>query len=600
MKFARRSVVVLAAILMTAATSFGQAVSQLPANSMMVLHIKSMSGLSAKIASWAKQMNLLDRAPMMADPLGAALDQGKLHQGLNKDGDAAVAWIAPTIHPNAPMPDMSESVLFLLPVSDYTAFLTNFVSVTTDGAVSTGTPANGGPPMYFAKWGDYAACSPIKDIVTGTPGGLSIGGLAGKELDAKDAAFVVNMKAVRPRILPLMIAMRPQALSQIQRGFQNGPMQKYSSLVRTAANEALSWAQYFVTDCDAVCLSVNMSDDGLLSSTVADFQPDSPWGQTIAQLQDTDKPLLAGLPSTKYLVLGGGVDDPKILGQIVQTIVTPVLPEIEKLGPDGKPFLDYIDAIEQAVASQNEDAWGIVAPTGELGTSPLFQIIKVTSGDAKTLQGVAQKMGALQDSFKAMMPQNAQMPIQSTFTAAAKTVDGIQFDQTHVGIDMTAATSPEAMRASQFLTFLYGQDGMNVYSGAVNDNTFLVMGGLSDDLMTATVEAAKTSDDSMDKLAGIQATAAHLPTQRLAEVYVPLDVLVNTGFSYAAKFGVDMGASMEASDPIGITLATDGSSVRIDQYMPSKLAFGIADVVNKVSGARHEGAPGAPPPGGGL
>ena len=90
-------------------------------------------------------------------------------------------------------------------------------------------------------------------------------------------------------------------------------------------------------------------------------------------------------------------------------------------------------------------------------------------------------------------------------------------------------------------------------------------------------------------------TASHLPKERQAAFYLPVDVLVNTGFSYVAKFGIDMGVTMPASDPISVTIGTDGSAARMDGYIPSQTVVGVADIVKKLRGGA--GAPAAGPGG---
>jgi hypothetical protein len=329
-----------------------------------------------------------------------------------------------------------------------------------------------------------------------------------------------------------------------------------------------------------------------------DFKADSYYGQLIAQEKDTDRSLLAGLPEGKYLAFGGEIENPDVEKQLFSKFLDPVVAELSKMGADGQTAIDYIQSIEAVQSAQNGSAFGAFAPEGELGASPMLQFVALRHGDAKALADATSKMVQLQmEQMKSGAV--AAVPLQMSYTAAGKTVEGVTLDQMHVGIDMTKATTPEIARIGQFITFAYGTDGMNVYGGILNDTTYIQLAGLPDDKMTAAIVAAKAGEAPLSKRAGVVSTAAQLPTQRMAEIYVPLDTVVNTVFGYMAKFGLDMGVTMPESDPIGMTVATDGSTARIDSYIPLQIVTNAAKVGTKLM-APHAAPGGAPPAGGGL
>src|SRR4029077_7245920 len=124
---------------------------------------------------------------------------------LNEAGDAAIAVL-----PNEDKTKDEPSVVVLMPVSDYKAFIGNFAGATTEGDITSVTFPKSGKPGFVAQWGDYAAMSPNKSSVTKKPAGLEVTGLAAKELDAKDIVIFANMKSIREVALPKFKAARDE------------------------------------------------------------------------------------------------------------------------------------------------------------------------------------------------------------------------------------------------------------------------------------------------------------------------------------------------------------------------------------------------------
>jgi hypothetical protein len=249
--------------------------------------------------------------------------------------------------------------------------------------------------------------------------------------------------------------------------------------------------------------------------------------------------------------------------------------------------------------------FALLAPEGELGTSPLMQMISIRNGDAKTMQAATAKVLQLQAQMQNGTGAGG-MKVQMTYTPAGKTIGDVQFDQVHIGMDMAGVNNPQLAMIGTYMNFLYGQDGMNMYSGVLNDNTMLGMGGMSEEKMTAAINAAKSGDDPLSKLPGVTDIAPNLPSQRIAVMYVPIDTLVNTVFGYMAKFGLDMGVTMPPCDPIGAAVSTTGSTTRMDVFVPSQILTGASQVAAKLmvhtAVPPAQPAPGVvqPAPGGGL
>jgi hypothetical protein len=571
-----------------------QAISQVPGSALVVLHVKNMQDVSTKLASLASELGLTDQqAPAMTDLLGYVSAKTKVSKGLNTTGDFAVAVMDQV--PGQPAPaGNNPPILMFIPTTDYTALLSNYPDAKIDGGIAEVNID--GKTAYVANWGNYAVCSDSRDLLSLAPGGLKLADVAAKELDSKDICIVVNTQALRAKALPLFKMAQAQVRLQATAMLSTTPMAKYSSVIRTGMLQGIALAQKILDGCDVLTLGFNLTDNGISSTMVIDLKPDSELGQMVALEQNTDSSMLAGLPDGSYIFFGGGVSNPKSSAKFVNELIDPMIPQLDRLGDDAKPFEKYLQALKDSIAVQTASSYGMVAPQGELGAAPLIQFVATRTGDSKIMSTATQTMMGIQTQY-------AQPPMQTTFSTGAKTIGDATFDQYHVGLDLTAAqANPQAAMAMQYIAFLYGQDGLNMYMGPVNDTTYLTMGGLSDDMMTAAVAAAKAGSDPLAKNVGVQDTAGVLPKQRVGVFYFSVDTLVNTLLNYAGKFGFDMGVTMPQSDPIGVTMAANGSDIQVDGYVPIKAITGVSDVVKKAM-HRNQPPPGGAPsanPGGGL
>src|ERR1700722_7899873 len=384
--------VALAAVLMMSAAGQAQVMSQVPANALVVMHVKNLQDFSKKVATLATNLGATDaNAPAATDMEGFFIKQINASKGVNLAGDFAVAYLGKTPAPADAAPGNTPPILVLVPVTDYQALLSNYPDAKTDGGVSAVTMPDG-QPSYIANWGNYAAYGSTKEVLALTPGGFKIPDAAARELDAKDACIIVNMPAVRTKILPFMLMARTHIRLEAAAALGPTPMAKYTDAIRTGVEQVLNLAQKVIDTCNVVTFGVNLSDTGISSTAVIDMKPDSELGQLIAAEKDTDSSLLTGLPDGGYLCFGGAVSDPKGSAKLIAELVDPIIPQLDKVGDDAKPFMQFIQAIKDIAGAQTGVTFGMVAPQGELGTSPLIQFVGTRTGDVKTISTATQTM----------------------------------------------------------------------------------------------------------------------------------------------------------------------------------------------------------------
>ncbi|MGH7213406.1 MAG: hypothetical protein ACREIT_01295, partial [Tepidisphaeraceae bacterium] len=371
--------------------------------------------------------------------------------------------------------------------------------------------------------------------------------------------------------------------------------QKYIPIAKALANQLLDMAEQFIKETDAATFAVNLNDQGIATSLMAEFQPTSSLGLKVAQLKGTEQPLLNGLPDEKYLFVGGYAVDPKVAGKIAADLLDPIVKELATLGEDAAPFQAMADAIKQQIAATSSASMGMVAPEGMLGQASLVQVVGVLRGDAKAIRDASRKQFQSQEQVMNMFAGQAGQ-MTTTYTANAKTVDGIALDQFKSQLNLDPQT-PEAAQAQQALTMMYGPNGMTGYVGVLDDKTLISAAGVSDELLAGALTAAKAGNDTVGARQNIKAVAAQLPANRLAVWYIPLDVLVSTGLNYARQMGMQMQLQLPPDQPpIGMAVATQGNALGVESFIPAELVQNLVaagmQIMMQMKGGGGAGGPG--------
>jgi len=164
---------------------------QVPSQAVGVFEVKDLQALSDKVAKFAKTLGVDQFDPRFADPLAALQDEYELKQGINKNGDMAIAFFAPPKDEGVEK-EGDKQVIVLVPTSDFKAFLGNFQDVTDDGnGVWQVTVPKNKEKLFIAEHGAFAAAAKDKALLS-APVGVKLEGAAEKEAQTKDAIVYVN------------------------------------------------------------------------------------------------------------------------------------------------------------------------------------------------------------------------------------------------------------------------------------------------------------------------------------------------------------------------------------------------------------------------
>ena len=568
MKSLRRlsAVVVVAAIMLFTCAVRAQVLQQIPEQALVVVKINSLSSFSTKFGKLATDLQLVAQVPQLADPLAALQDKLKIQNGVDKNGEAAFAYLDPAVAGG----NDDKSVLILLPVSDYKAFIGNFADAKEEGGIATVKFADSEEDAYVANWGKYAVVSPSKEIAALKPTGLKVqGAVTAKEMQSKDVVMLANLAQLKTKLQPQLAKSKEEVLEQVSKGMENNEeAKKYTPAVKALVSQLINVADSFLRDAQSATFGITIGDAGISTTLMAEFEPGSYIGNLAKSAKNSDASMLTGLPAGKYLFFGGSVNDPENVAKVFDDLLGPVTTELKTIGDEKATAINkYVDSLRKYVVATKSQSWGMIAPSGAIGQEPLFQIVSIQSGDPAIMKQSYQDMMATQKELMSAfgVPDDA---MKTTTTPNAKTIDGVNFDQTHTDMNVGG---PNAAQAENMMKIMYGPEGMNALTGVVGDR--LIVGfGANDQTLSQTIAAVKAKEDPVGKMPGVATVNAQLPKSRVVAVHLPLDEVITTIGTYAGAMGMPIQIQLPPDlAPIGFTLSSESTAIRVDSYTSTDL-----------------------------
>jgi hypothetical protein len=318
-----------------------------------------------------------------------------------------------------------------------------------------------------------------------------------------------------------------------------------------------------------------LNDKGLQTCVMAEFKQGSYGGNLAAKMKNTDQPLMGGLPARKYFAAGGATIEPSVASKVIGDLLDPISKELANT-QSGKSFAAGIDAMKKSLGATKSVAFGYPMPTGALGADSILQSVTVMKGDSAAIYDGQKKMiGAMGDLMKIVPQQPGAPKMNYEMTPGAKTVGDTKLDSYAFNMQVDE-NNPQAAQMQQVMAFIYGPNGMGGTFGPVGKDSFLFVQGGTDKLLQDAVAAAKGNADPLSGEAGVKEVTMHLPKQRVLVEYVYVDNIINSAVRYAQGFGVQVKVALPQNlPPVGFTMASEGSAVRFDGYVPTNLVQSV-------------------------
>ena len=563
----------------------------IPQDALLVVKANNLQQVNDDFAALAREWALDQMEPTFADPLGAFKQESGMANGINFDGDAAFYFA------NGDMNGDEPPMVILVPISDYEAFTSNFEDVRKTDGVDTGTfpGTGGGEPAYMADWGDYAAISPIIDLVRSRPeAGIELGGVTADRLDSRDLVLYANFRQLGPMLQAAFDeeGVKDDAFGEFDNEFDGEApeaIQKYKPVIRAAMEQGFLALESFLRDADAATFAVELDPAaGIQANVIAQFKEDSYLAGVMNEFDGEGGSFTRGLPQGSYLMFGGSATDPEATESLFNDVAGPVLAELENVEGDDEFKTLVTDAVE-VIKSTESSSFGLMAPSGPMGGSPLIQQVAIQRGDAEKLMEfsttVSQRMSAMMSNLAQAAGGDAP-EINMTVTENAKTIDGVSF--TKFSTEMPAGDPMQAM----MMNMVFGPEGQTQY-GAVVGDSFVTVSGLSDQQIGQVIASVKGGDDPVANTAGLDVVNENLPDEKSAVFYVNIGEIARTGLGFAQAFGQAPPIEIpEGLPPVGIAVGPEDDALQAGVFISKDLISAMIMTALQVQQAQMGGGGG--------
>jgi hypothetical protein len=304
------------------------------------------------------------------------------------------------------------------------------------------------------------------------------------------------------------------------------------------------------------------------------------WSKTLKKATPRVESLLVGLPKDRFMLAVGYLttESPNLekdMKDAAEKIVS-ALKMKEKVDKDKLNELAGLMAAGGKMTRQQAISCSAL-PDGPDGILAAAAVSKVSDSDeARKLIG---RMVAV---WKDLSSDEEFKPYAELvqYREAAETIAGTKVD--HLRLNLKALVDSGEMDEEDLETLgkLLGADGLLVRYGAVGgDQTVLTVGG-GKGYYEKFVNAVKKGSEGLDADRSIAGVSKQLPEKKTGEMYVALDVILDSVQRVMAAMGEDEAFPFKLSQvnaPVGGSMTIDGGSGRMDLFVPMELVTAFKD-----------------------
>ncbi len=556
----------------------------IPSDALVVFKVNNLQQVNSEAGALLREFGVAEQNPDAADPLSAFQRESGIREGVNLEGDLGI-YLA-----NGDLEGDIPPMVILIPVSDYQAFLNNFRNRQDEGDgitrvvmgnqedVPEGDMGDDGDAGYIMEMGEYAALTPMKELLKGRPGqAIEFNGVTAQHLEERDVIFYANFQQLGPMLLQKMQeeGAREQAKQEmLQELEQEEQFARFRPVAETAIDQFFNIAERFLNDTAATTLTMDLGDQGIAFGAAAQFKPDSGFAGLFEGIQTSDDSLLTGLPEAAYIVFGGSASNREVSQRVFDEFVGPIIAQLREVEGTEK-LAEYVDAVKTQMSAVGDTRFGVFAPSGPLGGSALLQQVTIQGGDVDQLMQSQRRVAELQPEIMAellggeMEEMGMGMNMAIQYEENAKQVAGIEFDKLSTRIDEDQ--QQQGGMGAMPMRMMFGPEGPVTYLGEV-DGKLLMVSGLSDQQIEQVVESARGGADPLAQDQGVQMVLDQLMDDRAAVFFFRPDELVRSGVGYARQMGMNMPIQMQENlPPAGFAFGPAENALLCEAFFPKDL-----------------------------
>lgn len=490
--------------------------------------------------------------------------------GINLDGAAAFIITMPE-DPEAAEP----TVVALLPVSDFAALTQGREA--ENGVVRLTLPDN---QVYARDLGaGHAAVSDNADAVRAfdaTKGRLKahtdrVGAAGGKVVSDAEVSIIANAEALRPILNQGIVGLKQQGeMVAMMAGEQAG----------AGVNSAATVAEMVVRDMTASVFGLSISDAGMTYDMAMQFTADSESAAYFTKPGSTTG-LINRLPAQRYMFAAALDTSSPTIAKLGESFTA-----WQKAQPEGAtPAMGQMSLTDLHKLTQGV-SFVMGTPPGLMGGG----LFTNTTQFIKTSDPAAYQK-ALLDGLKAASGQETQgVKMTATVTPDAVTIDGASLTAFGVNIqlDPAAAGAMPGMDPAMVTQMIFGPTGGPTgYLAGVEGGVVQTMTQGPD--MTRRALAAAKGTNTLATNERVTRVAAKLQKERIAEIFIGVDEILNTVGPTLMMFGaIPEFQPMAAIDPVALGLATDANGFSGRIFLPNDAFQAISKMIPQQPGMQDD------------
>ena len=260
--------------------------------------------------------------------------------------------------------------------------------------------------------------------------------------------------------------------------------------LKAISSSLLDDARRFLEDSQDATYGISIEKTGIHTTILGEFLPDSPIGQTVAQLKNSTQSMLAGLPEDNISSTAASPWIHNLPARSSTKWPRPIRQELTQAGDSAASMLKLLDVYRKVIAVTQAQAFGWLVPTGTLAQGGLFKFINVQTGDSAVLLDAQHSMLDLQGDFT-KATNDPSVKLTTVYTANAKQLDGISFNEFKMQMDAARAGTMQARQTPALMKIMYGPDGLVGLTVRVDANHLLTGIGAGDDVLTHAIDTVK-------------------------------------------------------------------------------------------------------------
>lgn len=566
-----------------------------PANAEVALVVPTLQGFSDRIAAFAADTGLDRHSRELADVLGALKQQMNLNQGLADRGSLLVVVSDMSVAMDAALDDnpandhLEPSMLVLVPVSDYAAFVTGFGG---DPAAEPAEVAMGGGRGFARQVPGYAVIGETAQAIAAyAPGAAgqamtdAVGPQAAPWFARGQALMYVDVAALAPSLKAAVA----RGAEEIGREMQ-GDAPPEAAMLEPVFKAYAGLLNAMIDGTDTLALALDLSDEGVGVAVGGRLNEGSAAAAMMrpAGADAGGSSLLSRLPDQPYLY-AGAADltrfDTDALADAVRGVVADFKGAAGQGDVGGLPIGQMVDLYtEMFQVAAGATAMGSVMyapePAAMMSGGFFNQLNLTQTPDAQGVldrqQAVMAKMNGLTIPMPAMGPDagaagNA-ISFETTYTANALEIDGTAVDQ----FQIKTVLPPAMMQQFGPMAMVMGNAGTGGYLAA-KDGHVLTTTVTDPQLVTRGLKALDANDGLGASATLTALREAQLPADAAMESWISVAGIANTVNPFMLMFagGTQLNVPADLS-PVAMGAAADPEGVVMRLFVPTDVVrFGV-------------------------